>query len=80
MGRTLGTAFRNAPFSNFDEAVTYLNAALWNLKVEDDEGSVHAWAGDVHLATFESRVEAEAFVLGMAVVFRMVGPKQPPQI
>ena len=74
----IGSSFPNAEFHSFKEAFDYLNRAHWNLTITE-RGSEHIlWAGDKHMFSSTSNEELEAFVLGMALTFSLVGPTELP--
>ncbi len=76
----IGKSFPNAPFTTFNEALDFLNRAQWHLKVAEDSGHWNLWAGDgeLHLYRADSNQELEAFVMGMALTFAMIGPDELP--
>jgi hypothetical protein len=75
---SIGRSFPNAEFQDFHEAFDYLNRAHWNLSVTEHDGKRELWAGDQHMLSSSTPEELEAFVLGMAVTFSMVGPDELP--
>lgn len=76
----IGRSFPNAPFKDMDSAMVYLNEKKWNLRVTRDSEHIDLWAGDgeVHLFTAKSDEEIASFLLGMALVFYMIGPDAVP--
>jgi len=74
----IGRSFPNAPFKTFQDAFDYLNRAHWNLTTGDDGQSWNLWAGDQHMYQADSNQELEAFVMGMALTFSMIGPDEIP--
>ena len=74
----IGRSFPNAEFHNFQEAFDYLNRAHWNLSVTEHDSQHNLWAGDQHLFVSASEQALEAFVLGMALTFSLVGPRELP--
>jgi len=74
----IGRSFPNAEFHNYSEAFEYLNRAHWNLAITQHDGHQDLWAGDQHLFRGESVEQVQAFVLGMALTFSLVGPHDIP--
>jgi hypothetical protein len=75
---SIGRSFPNAEFHNFQEAFDYLNRAHWNLSVTEQGDRHELWAGDQHMLSSSTIEELQAFVLGMALTFSLVGPDELP--
>jgi hypothetical protein len=71
----IGRSYPNVPFKTYQEAFDYLNRAEWNLKVGEANSPWNLWAGDTHMFRADSKEELEAFVMGIALTFSMIGPE-----
>lgn len=76
----IGRSFPSAPFKDAASAIEYLNDNHWKLKVARAPEHIDLWAGDgeVHLFRAGSDDELASFLMGMALVFYMVGASQVP--